>query len=126
MANGAVCCRTTHSRCATRIPAKDPGALVNIGKAYSGVTDAEIAQLTKFFLEHTVEDHGHVRDVEPVIVMEIAFNNIQKSNRHNSGFAFAISRASFDCATTSPSAISTRCHAYVKFSPARLPSSDAA
>jgi DNA ligase-1 len=66
--------------------------LVNIGKAYSGVTDAEIAQLTKFFLEHTVEDHGHVRDVEPVIVMEIAFNNIQKSNRHDSGFALRFPR----------------------------------
>ena len=34
------------------------GRLVNIGKAYSGVTDAEIAHLTKFFLEHTIEDHG--------------------------------------------------------------------
>jgi DNA ligase 1 len=69
-----------------------PGRLVNIGKAYSGVTDAEIAQLTKFFLEHTIEDHGHVRDVEPVIVMEVAFNNIQKSNRHESGFALRFPR----------------------------------
>jgi DNA ligase-1 len=66
--------------------------LVNIGKAYSGVTDAEIAHLTKFFLEHTIEDHGHVRDVEPVVVMEIAFNNIQKSNRHDSGFALRFPR----------------------------------
>jgi DNA ligase-1 len=66
--------------------------LVNIGKAYSGVTDDEIAQLTKFFLEHTIEDHGHVRDVEPVIVMEIAFNNLQKSNRHDSGFALRFPR----------------------------------
>jgi DNA ligase-1 len=66
--------------------------LVNIGKAYSGVTDAEIAHLTKFFLEHTIEDHGHVREVDPVIVMEIAFNNIQKSNRHNSGFALRFPR----------------------------------
>jgi DNA ligase 1 len=69
-----------------------PGRLVNIGKAYSGVTDAEIAQLTKFFLEHTIEDHGHVRDVEPVVVIEIAFNNIQKSNRHDSGFALRFPR----------------------------------
>jgi DNA ligase-1 len=66
--------------------------LVNIGKAYSGVTDAEIARLTKFFLEHTIEDHGHVREVDPVIVMEIAFNNVQKSNRHNSGFALRFPR----------------------------------
>jgi DNA ligase 1 len=56
------------------------------------VTDAEIAQLTKFFLKHTIEDHGHVREVNPVIVMEIAFNNIQKSNRHNSGFALRFPR----------------------------------
>jgi DNA ligase-1 len=69
-----------------------PGRLVNIGKAYSGVTDAEIAQLTKFFLEHTIEDHGPVRDVEPVIVMEVAFNNLQKSNRHESGFAMRFPR----------------------------------
>jgi DNA ligase-1 len=69
-----------------------PGRLVNIGKAYSGVTDAEIVQLTKFFLEHTTEDHGHVRDVDPVVVMEVAFNNIQKSNRHASGFALRFPR----------------------------------
>jgi DNA ligase-1 len=69
-----------------------PGRLLNIGKAYSGVTDAEIAHLTEFFLKHTIEDHGHVRDVEPVIVMEVAFNNIQKSNRHNSGFALRFPR----------------------------------
>jgi DNA ligase 1 len=69
-----------------------PERLVNIGKAYSGVTDAEIAYLTKFFLEHTIEDHGHVRDVEPLIVMEVAFNNIQKSDRHNSGFALRFPR----------------------------------
>src|SRR4029077_6819215 len=69
-----------------------PGQLVNIGKAYSGVTDAEIAQLTKFFLEHTIEAHAHVLDVDAVIVMEIAFNNIQKSNRHNSGFALRFPR----------------------------------
>jgi DNA ligase 1 len=56
------------------------------------VTDAEIAYLTKFFLEHTIEDHGHVRDVDPIIVMEVAFNNIQKSNRHNSGFALRFPR----------------------------------
>ena len=69
-----------------------PDRLVNIGKAYSGVTDAEIAQLTEFFLQHTIEDHGHKREVDPVIVMEVAFNNIQKSNRHNSGFALRFPR----------------------------------
>jgi len=65
---------------------------VNIGKAYSGVTDAEIAKLTEFFLAHTIEDHGHVRAVDPVIVMEVAFNNVQRSNRHDSGFALRFPR----------------------------------
>jgi DNA ligase-1 len=77
-------------------PASDPVAnsdcLVNIGKAYSGVTDAEIRELTDFFLAHTIEDHGHVRTVAPQIVLEIAFNNIQRSNRHNSGFALRFPR----------------------------------
>jgi DNA ligase-1 len=72
--------------------AGDAGPLVNIGKAYSGVTDAEIRQLTDFFLAHTIEDHGHVRTVDPVIVLEVAFNNIQRSNRHNSGFALRFPR----------------------------------
>ena len=71
---------------------RDADRLVNIGKAYSGVTDAEIRQLTEFFLSHTVEDHGHVRTVAPEIVLEVAFNNIQRSNRHDSGFALRFPR----------------------------------
>lgn len=79
---------------AVRNTATGEGAarFVNIGKAYSGVTDAEIAHLTKFFLAHTIEDHGHVRTVDPVIVMEVAFNNVQSSNRHDSGFALRFPR----------------------------------
>lgn len=73
-------------------PAGGAGRLVNIGKAYSGVTDAEIRELTDYFLAHTIEDHGHVRTVDPLIVMEIAFNNIQRSNRHDSGFALRFPR----------------------------------
>jgi DNA ligase-1 len=71
---------------------RDADRLVNIGKAYSGVTDAEIRELTSYFLAHTMEDQGHVRTVEPLIVMEIAFNNIQRSNRHDSGFALRFPR----------------------------------
>jgi DNA ligase-1 len=71
---------------------RDSDRLVNIGKAYSGVTDAEIRELTEFFLAHTVEDHGHVRTVTPEIVLEVAFNNIQRSNRHDSGFALRFPR----------------------------------
>jgi DNA ligase-1 len=66
--------------------------LVNIGKAYSGLTDAEIAEMTKWFLEHTVEDQGFRRVVEPKIVLEVAFNNMMKSERHESGYALRFPR----------------------------------
>ena len=66
--------------------------LVNIGKAYSGLTDKEIAELTQWFLAHTIADHGHVREVEPKIVLEVAFNAIMRSGRHDSGFALRFPR----------------------------------
>lgn len=68
------------------------GELLNVGKAYSGVTDAEIAELTEFFKQHTIEDFGHFRAVEPLIVLEVAFNNIMRSDRHASGFALRFPR----------------------------------
>ena len=68
------------------------GRLVNVGKAYTGLTDAEIADMTKKFLELTVEDHGHVRLVKPVVVLEVAFDSIQHSNRHLSGYALRFPR----------------------------------
>jgi len=71
---------------------RDDGRLVNIGKAYSGLTDVEIRELTKYFLEHTTEDRGFQRDVEPTVVLEVAFNNVQRSNRHDSGFALRFPR----------------------------------
>jgi ATP-dependent DNA ligase len=66
--------------------------LVNIGKAYSGLTDAEIADMTKWLLEHTVEDQGFRRVVEPKIVLEVAFNNMMRSDRHDSGYALRFPR----------------------------------
>jgi len=66
--------------------------LVNIGKAYSGLTDAEIAEMTEYFLAHTINDRGFVRDVEPNLVLEVAFNAIMKSDRHNSGYALRFPR----------------------------------
>jgi DNA ligase-1 len=66
--------------------------LVNIGKAYSGLTDVEIAEMTKWFLEHTVEDQGFRRTVEPKIVLEVAFNNMMRSERHESGYALRFPR----------------------------------
>jgi DNA ligase-1 len=66
--------------------------LVNIGKAYSGLTDAEIAEMTEWFLAHTTADHGFLREVEPAIVLEVAFNAIMRSDRHDSGYALRFPR----------------------------------
>jgi DNA ligase-1 len=66
--------------------------LVNIGKAYSGLTDAEISEMTQWFLEHTLEDQGFRRTVEPKIVLEVAFNNMMLSDRHDSGYALRFPR----------------------------------
>jgi DNA ligase-1 len=65
---------------------------VNVGKAYSGVTDAEIAQLTEIFTGITVQQFGRVRQVVPKIVLEIACDQIQKSARHASGYALRFPR----------------------------------
>jgi DNA ligase-1 len=70
----------------------DGDRLVNIGKAYSGLTDVEIAEMTKWFLDHTLEDQGFRRTVEPKIVLEVAFNNMMKSERHESGYALRFPR----------------------------------
>jgi DNA ligase 1 len=70
----------------------DGEQLVTIGKAYSGLTDAEIAEMTKWFLEHTFEDQGFRLIVEPKIVLEVAFNNMMRSDRHNSGYALRFPR----------------------------------
>jgi DNA ligase-1 len=68
------------------------GELVDIGKAYSGLTDAEIATMTSHFLQRTVADQGRRRLVEPETVIEVAFDSIQLSGRHNSGFALRFPR----------------------------------
>ena len=76
---------------------RDGERLLNIGKAYSGLTDAEIAEMTKWFLQHTIDDptveeQAFRRMVEPTIVLEVAFNNIMKSDRHSSGYALRFPR----------------------------------
>jgi DNA ligase-1 len=68
------------------------GRLVNVGKAYTGLTDAEIAAMTKRFLDLTIEDHGYVRLVRPEVVLEVAFDSIQHSKRHKSGYALRFPR----------------------------------
>ncbi len=71
---------------------RDKDKLVNVGKAYSGLTDVEIAEMTRWFLEHTIEDQGFRRVVEPKIVLEVAFNNMMQSERHESGYALRFPR----------------------------------
>ena len=73
-------------------PEAKPGALVTIGKAYSGLTDAEIATMTTWFEEHTLRRIGRYRLVEPTVVVEIAFDVIHRSNRHASGYAMRFPR----------------------------------
>jgi DNA ligase-1 len=68
------------------------GELLNVGKAYSGLTDAEIAEMSAWMMEHTLEDQGYFRTVEPLMVLEVAFNNIMRSGRHASGFALRFPR----------------------------------
>lgn len=68
--------------------------LLNIGKAYSGLTDRELTELTEWFKEHTLQEyaHGRVRVVEPVIVIEVTFDRVQPSKRHKSGYALRFPR----------------------------------
>lgn len=73
-------------------PDAPEGRLVTIGKAYSGLTDAEIATMTRWFEAHTLSVHGRYRVVEPTVVVEIAFDVIHASTRHASGFAMRFPR----------------------------------
>jgi DNA ligase-1 len=68
------------------------GELLNVGKAYSGLTDAEISEMSAWMMEHTLDDQGFFRTVEPLMVLEVAFNNIMRSGRHASGFALRFPR----------------------------------
>jgi DNA ligase-1 len=67
-------------------------ALLPVGKAYSGLTDAEIAHYTDYFLQHTLEERGRFRRVQPEVVLEVAFDTIQRSERHASGYALRFPR----------------------------------
>ena len=68
------------------------GELVPVGKAYSGFTDQELAWLDKWIRNHTVHRFGPVREVERGLVLEIAFDAAQRSNRHKSGVALRFPR----------------------------------
>ena len=79
---------------AVRADDDEEAALLNVGKAYSGLTDAELAALTEWFKEHTLQTfaHGKVRLVEPEVVIEVAFDRVQPSKRHKSGYALRFPR----------------------------------
>ena len=73
-------------------PEAEEGALATVGKAYTGLTDAEIAEMTRWFEAHTIERFGRYRQVEPTVVAEIAFDVVHASSRHKSGFALRFPR----------------------------------
>jgi DNA ligase-1 len=78
---------------AVRRSAED-AELLNVGKAYSGLTDVELAELTEWFRAHTLEEfaHGRVRTVEPRVILEVTFDRVQASKRHKSGYALRFPR----------------------------------
>ncbi|MGC1782791.1 MAG: ATP-dependent DNA ligase [Acidobacteriaceae bacterium] len=72
---------------------QDGAELKNVGKAYSGLTDEEISTLTQWFLEHRLDDSSRWQlPVEPKVILEVAFNNVMRSERHNSGYALRFPR----------------------------------
>ena len=71
---------------------REDGELLNVGKAYSGLTDVEVGALTEWFRAHTIKDFGRVRLVDPQIVLEVAFDVVQPSARHKSGYALRFPR----------------------------------
>lgn len=86
---------------------RDGEGLATIGKAYSGLTDAEIADLTAWFRQHTLEDRGWEKIVEPRVVLEVAFDQIHRSHRHASGYALRFPRIKAIRRDKSPDEIST-------------------
>ena len=73
---------------------RDDGELVPVGKAYSGFTDEELEKMDRWIRNHTVARFGPVREVERGLVLEIAFDAVQRSTRHKSGVALRFPRVS--------------------------------
>ena len=71
---------------------RDGKDLRTVGKAYSGLTDEEISEMTRRIKEITTKDFGYRREVKPEIVVEVAFDSIQRSNRHDGGYALRFPR----------------------------------
>ncbi len=68
------------------------GELVPVGKAYSGLTDGEIDTMTAKLEASTTERRGGLHVVRPEVVLEVAFDGVQRSSRHASGFALRFPR----------------------------------
>ncbi len=66
--------------------------LVPVGKSYFGFTDEELKELDAFVRNHTVDSFGPVRQVEPRLVFEVAFDSVHRSTRHKSGVAMRFPR----------------------------------
>jgi DNA ligase-1 len=89
----------------------EAGTLRVIGKAYSGLTDAEIEELTEHFTANTLEEKGRVRSVVPDTVLEVAFDSIQASSRHDSGLSLRFPRIKAVRRDKSPAEIDTLAYA---------------
>jgi len=85
----------------------DTGTLRILGKAYSGLTDVEIERLTGHFLERVIQRRGRVLEVAPDVVLEIAFDAIRPSDRHDSGLALRFPRIARLRADKTPAEIDT-------------------
>jgi DNA ligase-1 len=97
------------------------GRLLVLGKAYTGLTDAEISRLTDHFIATTTAVRGRRREVLPQVVLEIAFDAIQASPRHDSGLALRFPRIVRLRPDKTPAEIDTLTHcrrlAEVRFDP---------
>jgi DNA ligase-1 len=76
---------------AVRASESDP-TLLNVGKAYNGLTDAEITAMTKHFESITIERFGRYHQVRPEVVLEVTFDIVQRSTRHKAGYALRFPR----------------------------------
>ncbi len=85
--------RSAHYTDYTFAVKKDDG-LVTVAKAYSGLTNEEILEVSRFVKQNSIEKFGPVRTVKPELVFEIAFEGIALSNRHKSGVALRFPRIS--------------------------------
>jgi DNA ligase-1 len=85
--------RSSHYTDYTFAVKKDDG-LVTVAKAYSGLTNEEIKEVSRFVKNNSIEKFGPVRTVKPELVFEIAFEGIALSNRHKSGVALRFPRIS--------------------------------